>query len=134
MNPITIVDELDRDRVVPYDLRDIGDVRRSAAHVLVVLAGEGEGVEYELMHPDYCDAESCSVAWQASEGGWEQPPGYPQTPKTPGLYLVRLESVKGGWVNGSHAVEHDAYFVFDDVLVSKPNTNTTTNMENEIEH
>jgi hypothetical protein len=110
MSEPTIVDELDGEPA-NYDLRPIGDSWRSPAHVLIVLAGDGSGPEYAVAHPTECDDE-CEVEFQLYEGGYKQPPGYPQVPTEPGLHLLWVEYVKGGWANGSYAIDHDAYLVF----------------------
>lgn len=115
MATLRIIDDLDGDPRIDFDLREIGDRWRSEAHVLIVLSGDGEGPEYAVAHPTDCD-DDCHVMFELYEGGCEQPPGYPQVPTEPGLYLMRTESVKGGWLNGSFAIDHDHYLTFDDVL------------------
>ena len=118
MSELYIIDELEGDEPKAYDLREIGEQWRSEFHVLVVLAGEGDGLEYGVMHPAGCDHE-CAVAYELAEGGFEQPGGYEPVPTEPGLYPVRLVCQKGGWITGSYAVEHDAWLTFTDVIATE---------------
>jgi hypothetical protein len=107
MSKITVVDQMEGD---PHlNGAPVGSERRWPVHALVVLAGDGDGPEYELLHPGGCERE-CGTDFELHEGGFEQPSGYWQIPTEPGVYLVQLTHVVGGWINGEHPVDHDLYF------------------------
>ena len=127
MSDLRIVDELEGDPPAHYEQRNVGDVWQSDAHVLIVLSGDGNGPEYEVAHPAGCDND-CVVAFQLSEGGYEQPPGYPQIPTDVGMYLIRAEFVKGGWMAGGYIIDHDCYLIFDTlapIIHKQPTQNNT---------
>jgi len=113
---LLITDELEGDPSVPFDLRPIGDQWSSDAHVLIVMAGDGDGPEYGVAHPTGCTDE-CGVLFQLVEGGFTQPSDYPQVPTEPGLHLMRATTIKGGWLTADYPVDHDCFLTFDDQLV-----------------
>ena len=51
-----------------YELRAIGDQWQSDAHVLIVLAGDGDGRDYAVAHPTGCTDDDCIVTFQLYEG------------------------------------------------------------------
>jgi len=116
MTSLTIIDDLTGDDFGDY--WPTGETRRSAVHVLIVLAGDDEwGRQFTLAHPAGCD-DVCPVAIHLDECEGEQSEryGYPPIPTAPGVYLTRLHCIRGGNPWGDYFVDHDSWLAFDDVL------------------